>query len=295
MSKESEKNYRFAEKNRWRLWAWRQIKKRLWERGVVTKHAKGIYFAAKADKDRDIACRKNGFRPENLIAIERDPETVKNLRKKRVVVFEGDVWHILQSMEEKYLDFLNLDFCSGFTNKLQANLENTFSTSTCLIKPGFPVCVNLLRGRDPSDFLSHIKDEYISNKDYEFCFGDTVHRGFLFMAKIAVLGQLSMKEWTGEYKTEEQRWSELEFMKPEFYSYRSGNTFMDSVAFNMPLAMPHVLSSFSPEELNRMGLHKGLLDPSSFETAKKIQNKLSAVKAIRTQRIKGQLPPCPLR
>jgi hypothetical protein len=69
-------NYKFGTKANWRRWQWNRIVERL---AVPVRDAVVVYLAGPEDLDRPVALSK-GFRPDNLIAVDRDGDVVKQLR-----------------------------------------------------------------------------------------------------------------------------------------------------------------------------------------------------------------------
>lgn len=294
MGNQSTKDYRFPEKHKWRQWSWRQIKKRLWERGIRTKDAKGLYLAAESDKDRDVACRKNGFRPENLIAVEKEPATVKKLRAKKVVVIEGDIWDVLSQFSGNYLHFANLDLCNGFSTSCMNSLEGSLYTGS--IPEDHPICINLLAGRDKTDMLAHFKNKY------RHMFDGPIGRCHMFLTQMLLHLSIQQEKYAGKPMSDETRLATIFGMDPIFYNYRSDNKTMHSAVFNMPFTIGHHFKGLSRKELRgipgmafREDNHQDPTLIKMFKKQQKYEKRVVAAKAIRTQRINGTKAPSPIK
>ena len=108
MNNGANKDYDFSHKNHWRRWAWNQIKSRI---SVKPSEAIVLYLAGKENLDLEIALSKK-FKKENLIAIERDKNTISFLRKNKVNVVSGDFNDVLLGWgEQPKIDVIIADFC----------------------------------------------------------------------------------------------------------------------------------------------------------------------------------------
>jgi hypothetical protein len=103
-----------------------------------------LYLADEMDLDRSVAIEK-GFRPWNLLAVNRDEKIVKEIRKQGGVAVCGDIGDIICAWPEHLsLDVIHADFCCGLTKSLGGFIHAVLTRPTDRLL----VCVNLLRGRD---------------------------------------------------------------------------------------------------------------------------------------------------
>lgn len=102
-----------------------------------------MYLASESNLDAQTALQK-GFKAENLVAVERDAEKVKSLRKRGIQCICGDIFEVATAWGRR-IDVLNLDFCCG--------LEKSVTSGLLLsaVHPGTRravFAVNLQRGRE---------------------------------------------------------------------------------------------------------------------------------------------------
>lgn len=135
-------NYGFGTKNNWRRWVWNRVAERVYS----PRDSICVYLPSQHDLDRPIALAK-GFRPLNLIGVERDNRTLKLARSAGSLVAEGDFFDCVEAVSKsRRVDVVLADLCCGFTPAIAQRFSNM------LIAPGLNRCVfavNLLRGRDP--------------------------------------------------------------------------------------------------------------------------------------------------
>jgi hypothetical protein len=291
------KDYDFANKEKWRVWTWNQIRRKL---KVPIKDAVGLYFPGPQDLDRPVAIKK-GFSPHNLFGVERDCATVKALRKNKVNVIEGDLMATIRywSTTPPQLDFINADFTCGITPATLAFLAALYGCDG-MTNPTV-VVVNLLRGRDKQ--LNDLTDaafarRTVGNKVLKCIFPkkeqSKIHRG----KKYAISGLL----WMATHRKcvmihhKKHGWDKalthmtIEYMKSlklSFYSYKSpkGRCYMDSCAFVASKTEFYHNSKVFGEIAERMEVNRKII--SGCENLK---TKVAAAKAIRTMRIEGTLP-----
>lgn len=166
--------YKFGNKNNWRRWAWNRINERY---SLPKKDAIIIYLAGKEDLDRKIAIEK-GFNPNNMIAVDKNPDVIKHLRNKNVTCIEGDIIEVISNFKytKSKINILIADFCCGLNNNIHdlslflttSSIGNSFDNDSILL-------FNFMRGRDKSLLLEEYKNEcsYYSIKP-------ETHRGCIF-------------------------------------------------------------------------------------------------------------------
>jgi hypothetical protein len=134
-------NYRNGPKNQWRRTAWNAI-----ERATASpKDALVLYLPGSTDLDRSEATRR-GFKPANLVAIERDETVAKSLRNKGVTTIIGTLNSVIQGWSPTTpIHVVVADFQCGITREVER-----FATLLA-VHPALQsacVLVNLQRGRD---------------------------------------------------------------------------------------------------------------------------------------------------
>lgn len=141
MSNGAKRNYKACRsKNHWRRWLWNRIVERL---AVPPSQAVVVYLAGRDDLDRPIA-RDNGFRDENLIPVECDPEAAKVLRAKGRLVIERDLFDACESWKGP-VHVLLADMCCNYTKRITAmamKLSYLESFSNAVI------AANIMKGRE---------------------------------------------------------------------------------------------------------------------------------------------------
>jgi hypothetical protein len=187
----ADKDYRFDAKENWREWAWRWSARQTRNsasRGA-TKHCLVLYLPGPEDLDRPHALRM-GFKPHNLIGVDRNLDVVKKNRALGVNMIHGELSEVLCSWSRSpYPDVVMADLCTGMTQSTEKlayglfDIENSrlFQAAQSRQKSmkrawgGKPctltVCINLLRGRDSdSNSFRHLK------------LGPEKHRGLAFLS-----------------------------------------------------------------------------------------------------------------
>jgi hypothetical protein len=146
----TEFDYKFGTKNNWRRTVWKELSQRTESRSAII-----LYLAGQQDLDRSVAIN-NGFKPDNMIIIERNKQTAEALRDQGKVVIEADIIDVINSWGKQKIDIVFGDFCVGFEPDVLALLD-------ALDWPEFIDCamlINLQRGRDPrsNEFRKMIGD-----------------------------------------------------------------------------------------------------------------------------------------
>lgn len=131
-------NYKNGAKNQWRRTVWNLIR-------VHAKPGVILYLPGSTDLDRDEALRR-GFKPADLIAIERDPEVARSLRERGVTTIRGSLNDVLESWPPHVpIAALLADLQCGFDPWVERLAE------ICAQHPAMAeavVVANLQRGRD---------------------------------------------------------------------------------------------------------------------------------------------------
>lgn len=304
-------DYDSTAKKQWRVWTWNRITKKL---KIPAKDAVGLYFAAAQDLDRPVAIRK-GINPNNLIAVERDIDSVKALRKKKVNVINGDLCAAIRDWSDTKpsINFINADFTCGITNSVRAFLALIFASDW--VSHNGVVAFNLLRGRDKGLTELHqslfaensigsriVMPKLLSKKKQ-----NEIHRGQrLALAGLIHIGiNLSVNLRFRKIKGEDEAFRHrriydtvIKFVKncsPVFYSYKSANgrNVMDSCVFNI-----HKIGMYTPGfDYNK---HAEEQENDSIENMcnkdfnwPDIKMKVAAAKAIRTMRIERTIDKYP--
>jgi hypothetical protein len=270
--------YNFGNKNNWRRWVWNRICEKY-------KRPRGdaliVYLAGAEDLDRRIAIEK-GFKPYNLIAVDKDENVVNQLRQKGALAIQGDLFEVLKGFNgtDYQIDILIADICSGVSDEVYSFAKyltedinnNIFCGETeeekaalergeTVDSSSYPVAMfNFMRGRDKGIILNSLKEQ-------------TKHRGEMFIRTMFKLKQ--------EYEEREMHSTEpepfedyLTYCQPEYKSYKSncGYLVMDSVVFN--IQQPAIIQ----------------MKKVSNELTKRI----SATLAVRTMKMNGRLKHCPV-
>jgi hypothetical protein len=146
MSEGAVKDYGSGEKKAWREWQWSRIADLFWDHSTPTSDALVVGLFGVDGRDLEIAGRK-GFRRENMIAVEREPQAVISLRNQGITTIKGDLNDVLSGWNTRGrpIDVVLADFCGG------ATWENTGAFCRRLmrcVQIGSIVSVNLQRGRE---------------------------------------------------------------------------------------------------------------------------------------------------
>lgn len=135
------KDYGFGNKNQWNRWFWNRVDELL----MVDKwDARVMYLAGPRDHDRTMALR-HGFRPENLLAIDRDKNNVQRIKDAGGLAIDADLKLVVENWSKDPVHVFIADYCCGLTPEVADTLTLLFQ------KPEFAECVcvvNMLRGRD---------------------------------------------------------------------------------------------------------------------------------------------------
>lgn len=134
--------YKNGAKNQWRRTAWNAIADGVQDRA----NALVLYLPGSTDLDRPEAMRR-GFKPANLIAVERQPEVCELLRAEGATTICGSLTEVLEAWPVHVpVRCVVADFQCGMTDDVRRFEQ------LCCLHPALAQCtvlVNLQRGRDP--------------------------------------------------------------------------------------------------------------------------------------------------
>jgi hypothetical protein len=213
-------NYSFGNKRQWRRWVWNRIS----DRCENPRDSIVLFLAGPDALDVEVAIR-HGFSAKNMIAVEKDKETVKRLRELGILTIEGDLCQVLTAWpDSKPVGAVVADFCCGMEKSIIYSVapivwkRPAFSSST--------FAFNFLRGRDAS-----------SNQLRKY--HETKHRGDIFFSMLVAAFSLST-EFRNIFDALD--YDDLNIalsrigrsMQPSFMSYKSvaGTQKFDTVVFS---------------------------------------------------------------
>lgn len=234
-------NYDFGPKRHWRRWVWNRIVERL---SVPPREAVCLYLPGSTDFDRPIALSK-GFRPENLIGIEKVEEALLEMRSRGVLAARGNFEDcVFASAKNRRIDVVFGDFCSGLMRNLPRvafvwNLHPNMKDAV--------FAFNLMRGRDAASNAYRERFVEFAGK----------HRG-----KVVFLGLVSElvrheQRLDSTFQFDDELFSLVsEHSAPDFNSYKStsGQVF-DSTVWRGLLAGTHGDAMWDSVDIDR--IYKG--------------------------------------
>lgn len=220
----AERDYKFGNKNNWRRWLWNRIRERL---SIPPSEATVVYLAGAQNLDAEEAIRR-GFRRENLIAIDKDQDIVRQLRQNGSLALQADItiaaWAI-----NRPVHVLLMDFCSG----LEAHIADY--AHALLAKKTLWNCVvatNLLRGRDASS--TRLRQAFSECGK---------HRSEILRTEMFLQLQryIARRIWNPDKPSEERDQFYAQFWKKfngtvAISSYKSGPQYFDSSVYLNPMA-----------------------------------------------------------
>lgn len=134
-------NYAFGLKNQWR----REVHNRIVERlSVKPSDALVLYLAGPKDLDR-VEFLRRGYKEHNLIAIERDADTARNLRTGGRLVLNGALGDFVKTWRKTPVHVVFADLCCGIEVSV-IQIVDRLIKNECFA--GCVCAFNLLRGRD---------------------------------------------------------------------------------------------------------------------------------------------------
>lgn len=289
-SMEIEMNYDVGSKHHWRYWVWKRMAKYC---GVHPRFATVLFLSGPSPLDLQCA-EKNGFRRQNIVAVDMDEDAVLAARESGCVAIQGTLHEVCAKWTDGKIHGVVADYCCGLS-------LNTAIETYQICKLANAVACNFQRGRETCGEMKWLRDK-LQEKNRGKLFISFSALMFKFNQQIMAMSDYDITEaaiqlslWDdpiAKYKTPKellQSRSELisesfeelthgidfaghDFQKyrtfiadrTEALSYRSNSVVMDTVVGTFPIALPP--SNF----------HKGLGNKS------KIDGRLAALKAIRT-------------
>lgn len=244
----------------WRGWFWNRTVGRLEEMGIPLDKATVVYLPGPEDKDRMRASEK-GFRPENLIAVDKEKEHVDRVRSNGGIAVHGDLIKVLEAWPHDWkVNAILADFCAGL------NLD---AMSLPVLLDAHPALgmttvtgVNLQRGRDPrSNFVREALDELYEDGQ------PPTHRGKQFVRYCGFYISSRVSDQKKGFSTTKAITQNLfpGWTNAAYKSYRGSNVYMDSAVFTWPLPS-----------------HQGAW--SEIEPDDEYRKKVTACRAVRTRR-----------
>lgn len=211
-------NYSFGQKNNWRRWLWNRIT----ERCEAPKEALVLFLCGKDALDIRVA-KDRGFRPENMIAIERNKAATLALRAAGILTINGTLEKTISTWpRNKPVGVVVGDFCSDIPKSLidamglPVNCNPSFRNSV--------FAFNFQRGRGRPDM-----EQWRRGAERRLTTGtfNPLHRG----AQLFV--NLNLRELLDDPDTPELRLDNaLKWLRPAFSSYCSTNgNYFDSTVF----------------------------------------------------------------
>lgn len=181
-------SYAYENKRQWRREVWDAVAKRVSNPST----ARVVYLAGPENFDAWEAL-KRGFKSQNMIAVERDSEAAKVLRKNiDQPVVGGDFWDVVMALAiTEKVDVVIADFISGLTDSI------LFKGAAAMTMPnlqGAVVAMNLQRGRENPKHkhaYSLVKQRKLEDWDE--------HRG-----KLALFGMANLH---AHYLCEQNNWA----------------------------------------------------------------------------------------
>lgn len=302
MSAGSHRDYKNGIKNHWRRTVWNEVLGRT--RGREKKELI-LYLAGPQDLDREVAISK-GVPGQNLIAIDHASGNVARVRTRRGLAISADVFDVLHTWpDDRPVCAVMLDLCCGLS-------RDALSSYDILERKPLRravVCINLMRGRDAeTNWLRQQMSAHGFSGSIDGAEDITKHRAAQMLISHAwELVTLQYRVMSGDAPTEHACYLELEdklsddtwgllrtavyrqlarFMRPRFFSYRSGVLRFDSAVFESHMrhlgdiadwALPFAPSWIRDHDANLREWRESLRVPT-------VARKISATMAVRTMR-----------
>lgn len=229
------KSYANGTKQTWRGSVWNAIdraiekqRKELWLIGQTMPQKRDmtvITLAGPEDSDRAAAI-KRGFRNRNVVSVDIDEGICRDIRQKGSPAISGLLSDVVFSWKSSPINVIAADFTCGI-GKTTEHFILALLHGECIAR-GCIVAINHLRGRDAGKALA----------GREF----TKHRGELCGIQVA-------RHIASVGKRLGVDCEELlhPICEAEFFSYKSGPQYFDSIVFEWPLSAPQ---RSSPELVN---------------------------------------------
>lgn len=159
-------DYTNGTKATWRFWVWKRLRERL--RGVHPSHATVLFLAGPSPEDLH-AATKNGFRLENIVAVDSSLDAVMAARKAGCTAIQGDIHDVVTFWNDGDIHGCVADYCSGLTHQLFLCASEMFWNING------PTVLNFQRGRESDESSRRIRK-------YLYSRGISKHRGEQFVA-----------------------------------------------------------------------------------------------------------------
>lgn len=271
-------NYSSAEKNKWRYRVWREIARR-----VKSPHlANVLYLSAIQDLDRRQAVSL-GFKANNLICVDIDPDVVDRHRANSKLAILGDIKDVAYFW--RGIEVIHMDFCNGLTEDNFSKINNIISGAS--IEKGSVVVINLLRGRESGVAAQNIKlmQGFLEKHKSHLGNQEVKHRGALLLMYIALHQAWAVKQMGSYVDPFDLFMGIFVAFEPKFYSYKStaGSQIFDSLVMS---AIDTHGGGFFLSDAASIKMDKYI------DSMKGLRAQISAVKAVQTMRKNGKLAPC---
>lgn len=292
----ADKDYKFGQKNNWRRRVWNEIARRVADR----RNALVLYLAGEQDLDRKVAV-EHGFRPNNMIIVEKDKRVAACLRAEGKVVLNMSLNDALYAWpnESPEVAVVYADLCCGLQPDVGA-LDDVMGEKPSFF--GAVALVNMLRGRDAaSNDARQVGARFLPDEWQK-------HRGCLMLV-LEALTMLSVNKYGNEYtygtKTPwldssrelvplhlgpfdakdmhmfGQLWKTLCVLP---LSYNSGKNIMDSIVYQ---------GVFSKDPALAREIFKKQSAARTWPTDDSMRHQIRAALAVRTMRTSGRLAHAP--
>lgn len=320
------KEYSFGTKNHWRRTIWNEVIRRV---GTRAQTETILYLAGSADIDRKVATAKGiPDRSLFAIDRDRGNVAAVRAEHNKAIDAEAlDL--LWSWPEKRQVCAALLDFCGGISNAnlgvfdaLQRESLRNAVVVLNLQRGRDTASVSISKALDEAGLLQPIWRGRIGDDDednLECLNADLKHRGYLYLMYHALdscaiafghaVGEdygsailppnptamqtmripLFQKDSALHLRFTQMMGSFLLNCNPKFYSYRSGNLIFDSVVFEHPLRHLAAQSLGAVTDALLESHRNRVFDLSCAYSSKKIQNKISAVFAVATQRLKKWL------
>lgn len=263
------KNYDYPAKRHWRRWAWNRIQ----ELSVATPDGPVLFLAGDTAEDIEIASSR-GFLTRDMIAVERDPHSIRKLRDMGITTIDGDLIKVLRAWpRDRPVKAVVADFCCGLEKRILYDLPLQLTLNPALRRTC--IAINLQRGYEHSlrDFRKGVAEYIVEQGGPEAA---CKHRGMqFFIGMTAIYWSFGgVNQITSE--KDAMRWF-VSRCKPAFGEYKSiyGNLIFDSVVMLPPYA--HL-----PDERARKCYSDNPAEDRGRGTAER--RRIAAALAVRTKR-----------
>lgn len=288
-------------KETWRGWVVNRICDRIPK--CYRRESVGIYLCGPRDRDRSLLLNR-GFVNANLIAVDRDIDCIKEVRRGGGIGIQGDLLDVVDELGRKLkVAFVIADLVAG-VNKYAIDLLE------CLQLTGdgaTVIAMNLQRGRDPdaTTMRRDMSDEEWAFHSSHFTWTKPlepkqIHRGYIILASYLMDAMKASEPAMTEHLDERGKWLYplvkddanrrtiakcYRHMSPSLYSYPSerGNLWFDS--FVITSLFGPVDSDEVEKQLHKMDNLFKRLDPRGFGKVIKRRQRIAAALAIRTKKI----------